>query len=120
LISNCFDLDHGRLAADPRFAELAAELAALSPIDSNETFNRYCREACRVWQEQFAKPVGEAAEFAERLVQPTIPTSWGGVIVTLHEPPRVKNTSSLGAAAIWRSKCTKKKTNGSRSGKVPG
>jgi hypothetical protein len=92
-----FELNHEKLGAEPRFAELAGELSALSPIDSPGTFNRYCREACRLWNEQLA---GEAAEtsanFAgllERLDQggdDVIATGWGGVVIAVHEHPRVQ------------------------------
>lgn len=92
-----FDLDHEKLASDPRFAEIGAALAAFSPIDSEETFNRYCREACRLWAGHFRKPVGETSpRFAELLEkiecrgEGVITTDWGGVVVTLHEPPRVE------------------------------
>ena len=34
LMRASFDLDHAKLAADPRFAEIAQKLSALSPINS--------------------------------------------------------------------------------------
>src|SRR3954447_16781878 len=85
-----FDVDHAKLAADPRFAEISEELSALSPIDSQESFNRYCREACSLWNREFPEPVGETAQFARLLEQLTITTQWGGVVVTLHVHPRVE------------------------------
>jgi hypothetical protein len=92
-----FDLDHEKLANDPRFAEIGAALGDLSPIDSEETFNRYCREACRLWASHFRNPVGETtARFPELLEkiecrgEGVIKTDWGGVVVTLHEHPRVE------------------------------
>jgi hypothetical protein len=95
--SPVFELNHEKLAADPRFAEIAAVLSDLSPIDSDETFNRYCREACEVWTGHFRKPVGETShrftdllERVERRSQSVIKTDWGGVVITLHEPPRVE------------------------------
>ena len=54
-----FDLDHAKLAADPRFAAIGLELSALSPINSRESFNRYCREACRLWNRAFPGGIGE-------------------------------------------------------------
>jgi len=74
-----FDLDHAKLAADPRFAAIGLELSALSPINSRESFNRYCREACRLWNRAF--PGGNDG---------VIRTGWGGVAITLHEHPRVE------------------------------
>ncbi|HEY8835999.1 MAG TPA: hypothetical protein VIM09_10480, partial [Chthoniobacterales bacterium] len=92
-----FELNHEKLAADPRFAEIAAVLSDLSPIDSDETFNLYCREACEMWGGHFRKPVGETShrftdllERVERRSQSVIKTDWGGVVITLHEPPRVE------------------------------
>ena len=92
-----FELDHEKLAADPRFGELGATLDDFSPIDSEETFNEYCREACRFWTSHFRKPVGQTSprfadllERIERRSQEVIKTGWGGVVITLHEPPRVE------------------------------
>ena len=95
--SPAFELNHAKLAVDPRFAEIATALNDLSPIDSDETFNRYCREACRLWRENFRNPIGEiTSRFAElleqieRRSQNVIKTGWGGVVITLHEHPRVE------------------------------
>ena len=91
-----FDLDHAKLAADPRFAGIAHELSALSPINSRESFNRYCREACRLWNCAFPGGIGETEQFAKLLnrIEHTndgvIRTGWGGVAITLHEHPRVE------------------------------
>jgi len=92
-----FELNHEKLASDPRFAEIATGLDAFSPINSEEAFNRYCREACQLWEKQFRDPVGETShrfpnllERIERRSQSVIKTEWGGVVVTLHEHPRVE------------------------------
>src|SRR5690349_13764538 len=85
-----FELDHAKLTADPRFAELAEKLSLLQPINSQDSFNRYCRAACRLWKEQFPNGVGETEQFASYLERLTIPTAWGGVVVTQHEHPRVE------------------------------
>lgn len=94
--SPVFDLNHENLGDDSRFAEIGAALDAFSPIDSEQTFNRYCREACRVWENQFRNPVGETShrfsellERIERRSDRVIKTDWGGVVITLHEHPRV-------------------------------
>lgn len=96
-VSAVFELNHEKLASDPRFAEIGAALDAFSPIDSDEAFNRYCREACRVWSGHFRNRVGEtSARFGELLEtiecrgQGVIKTGWGGVVITLHEHPRVE------------------------------
>ena len=93
-----FELNHDKLRSDPRLAAIAGDLDKQGPIDSHDAFNRYCREACRVWNEQFGSaPVGKtSAQFAElvgRVEQggkEIIQTPWGGVVVTLHEHPRVE------------------------------
>lgn len=91
-----FDLDHAKLAADPRFASIAEELSTLSPIDSPESFNRYCREACRLWSREFSEGIGETEQFPRLLQQientndNVIRTGWGGVVITFHEHRRVE------------------------------
>ena len=96
LMNASFDLDHAKLAADPRFAAIGLELSALSPINSRESFNRYCREACRLWNCAFPGGIGETEQFAKLLdrIEHTndgvIRTGWGGVVITLHEHPRVE------------------------------
>lgn len=96
-MDSVFDLNHEKLADDPRFAEIGAVLADFCPIDSEETFNRYCREACRLWTSHFRDRVGktssrfpELLEKVERRSEGVIKTDWGGVVVTLHEPPQVE------------------------------
>jgi hypothetical protein len=96
MADSSFDLDHGRLAVDPHFAGIAKGLSLLSPIDSPESFNRYCREACRLWQQEFPEGIGETEQFShlldriEKTTDGVIRTGWGGVVVTLHEHPRVE------------------------------
>ncbi len=91
-----YDLDHAKLAADPRFAEIAEGLTPLSPINSRASFNRYCREACRLWDEQFPGGIGETEQFAKLLDRVehandgVIRTGWGGVDISLHQHPRVE------------------------------
>ena len=92
-----FDLNHDSLASDSRFAAIASSLSAQSRIDSQESFNRYCRKACRLWSEHFSHaPSGTSPLFAElldrvnRRDEGTIQTPWGGVVIVLHEHPRVE------------------------------
>jgi len=92
-----FELNHQKLAADPRFAELARELCLLSPIDSRGAFNCYCETACRLWARYFPNELGKtSAQFTElrgRIEaggENVISTGWGGVVIRLHEPPRVE------------------------------
>jgi hypothetical protein len=95
--SPVFELNHAKLASDLRYSEIGAALSEFSPIDSEEAFNAYCREACQIWSGHFRKPVGQTShrftdllERVERRSQNVIKTDWGGVVVTLHEPPRVE------------------------------
>jgi len=91
-----FDLDHAKLAADPRFTGIGRDLRTLSPINSCASFNHYCREACRLWNQEFPAGIGETGQFAklldrvEHTEEGVIRTSWGGVAITLHEHPRVE------------------------------
>jgi mannose-6-phosphate isomerase-like protein (cupin superfamily) len=91
-----FNIDHADLATDLRFSDIAKHLAKLSPIDSTESFNRYCREACRIWQQKFPDGIGETEQFShyaaqiENTNESVIRTSWGGVVITLHQHPRVE------------------------------
>jgi hypothetical protein len=96
-MSASFDVDHEKLRADPRFHPIAEELSKLSPINSRAAFNRYCRAACRSWSEAFGDGIGktskqfdELAGRVERGGDGVIKTSWGGVVITLHEHPRVE------------------------------
>lgn len=95
--ASVFELNHEQLASNPRLAELGVALDTFSPIDSEETFNRYCREACRGWESQFRKPAGgtshrfsELLERIERRSNKVIETGWGGVVITRHEHPHVE------------------------------
>jgi hypothetical protein len=96
-MSASFDLNHDRLAGDSKFATIASSLSTPSRIDSRGAFNRYCRKACLLWSEHFSRsPVGTSAFFTElldridRRGEGTIKTPWGGVVIVLHEHPRVE------------------------------
>ena len=96
-MSATFDLNHDKLASDVRFAALARELSVLTPIDSRGAFNYYCRTACRLWANHFPHGIGQATGlFADLLARTgargkdVIPTGWGGVVITLHQHPRVE------------------------------
>jgi mannose-6-phosphate isomerase-like protein (cupin superfamily) len=92
-----FDLNHRKLAADSRYAAIAGSLSGQSRIDSQEAFNHYCRQACLLWRQHFLDgPVGTIALFhglldrIRRGGDGIIQTPWGGVVVVLHEHPRVE------------------------------
>jgi hypothetical protein len=93
-----FNLDHEKLTRDPRFAAIAHALSAQLRIDSRDAFNHYAREALRVWNQLFGqKPIGEMSplfnELLEKVIrggEGVIQTPWGGVVITVHEHPRVE------------------------------
>lgn len=92
-----FDLNHERLADNPKFTAIADGLSAQSRIDSRDAFNRYCRNACLLWSEHFSRvPVRTSPLFTELLHRidrhdkGTIQTLWGGVVIVLHVHPRVE------------------------------
>jgi hypothetical protein len=96
-MSAVFELNHKKLTDDPRFASIADKLSARSPIDSRASFNRYCREACQLWSEHFAVGVGKTSTHFTALLDKVdegggevIKTPWGGVVIELHEHPRVE------------------------------
>jgi hypothetical protein len=96
-MSPSFDLNYDRLASVSNLATLASSLSAQSRIDSQGAFNRYCRKACLLWSEHFSnQPIGTTTLFPElldrinRLGEGTIQTPWGGVLIVLHEHPRVE------------------------------
>ena len=96
-MSASFNLNHDRLAADSKLAGIASSLRTQSRIDSRDAFNRYCRKACSLWSQHFSnEPVGTTKLFPElldrinRRAEGTIQTPWGGVVVVLHEHPRVE------------------------------
>jgi mannose-6-phosphate isomerase-like protein (cupin superfamily) len=95
-MSASFDLNHSRLAGNPRFTNFASKLSNQSRIDSRDAFNRYCRKACLLWSESFGHPPEMSPFFSELLdridqrAEGTIKTPWGGVVIVLHEHPRVE------------------------------
>jgi mannose-6-phosphate isomerase-like protein (cupin superfamily) len=97
-MSAVFDLNHDRLSGDPKSEAIARALSARHPhIDSREAFNCFCREACLLWREHFGHASAPTSALFDDLLERikrrgegTIPTPWGGVVVTLHEHPRVE------------------------------
>jgi mannose-6-phosphate isomerase-like protein (cupin superfamily) len=92
-----FALNHRKLAADSRYAAIAGSLSTQLRIDSQETFNHYCRQACLLWRQHFRDgPVGTTTLFPglldriQRGGDGIIQTPWGGVVIVLHEHPRVE------------------------------
>ncbi len=81
-------------------AELAAfrqRLSAMTLIDSQASFNRFCRQACVLWADAVSTDEGPAGVRFSDLARDldaggdhVIPTSWGGVVIRVHEHPRVE------------------------------
>jgi mannose-6-phosphate isomerase-like protein (cupin superfamily) len=102
-MSASFDLNHDKLASESKFASIASSLSTQTCIDSREAFNRYCRKACSLWSRQFSnRPVGTTTLFPELLDRINrgghgiIQTPWGGVVIVLHEHPRVEKYLVIG------------------------
>jgi hypothetical protein len=96
-MSVVFELNHDSLKHDPQFAGVARELSRLPAIDSQPSFNRYCREAIRSWREHFGDGIGKTSSHftalcqrVERGGEGVIKTGWGGVVIRLYEHPRVE------------------------------
>lgn len=93
-MNNQFALDHSLLTAVP--ASFAKKLDALPPINSQATFNRYCQAACDLWNQLAAKQERNYVRYSDLLQKidqrdaDTIPTSWGGVVITKHQHPQVE------------------------------
>jgi mannose-6-phosphate isomerase-like protein (cupin superfamily) len=92
-----FDLNYDKLTSESKFVAIASSLSTHSRIDSRDAFNRFCRNACALWTEQFSnRPVGATTLFRELLDRVNrggdriIQTPWGGVVIVLHEHPRVE------------------------------
>lgn len=90
-----FGLDLRQL--EPRYAAFVRSMDRWERIDSTESFNRFCQLACRAWRQAFPEGLGATSpQFGELLMQiaaggdQVIPTGWGGVVITLHQHPRVE------------------------------
>jgi mannose-6-phosphate isomerase-like protein (cupin superfamily) len=94
-MAEVFALDHSRLAMlQPHLAE---KLSEQNKIDSRASFNRYCQRAIEIWAKEFSHAKRQTSEkfrdLESQIASPNdnvIKTGWGGVVVTLHEPPRVE------------------------------
>jgi hypothetical protein len=97
-MNEAFTLDHQPLLGDARFHALAVELDRRPRIDSNASFNDYGRAAVAAWRAHCAgRPIGSISSRFTPLMSEIeaggphiIWTGWGGVVVTLHEHPRVE------------------------------
>lgn len=93
-----FPLRYEGLFQDRRMSAFASDLSVETHIDSAVTFNRFCQKACRLWEQHFGQSgIGQTTSlFQEQLRRveqggsDVIQTSWGGVAIDLHEPPRVE------------------------------
>jgi hypothetical protein len=93
-----FPLNHELLAGDARYERFAEKLGRQMQISSAAEFNRYCREACRLWELHVAafqppKPGVHFPELLRRVEEGgpgVIRTGWGGVVIERHEHPEVE------------------------------
>jgi hypothetical protein len=81
--------------ADPRLSRFNDAMAGETIIDSNESFNGFCRRAIRVWNESvqwvtteklfpmLLRRIGEGGAM-------NIATAWGGVAITERNDPHVE------------------------------
>ena len=95
--SPVFELNHEKLAADPRFAEIGAALDRFRRSIPTRRSTVIAAKPAEIWTGHFRNPVGETShrftellERIERRSQSVIKTEWGGVVITLHEHPRVE------------------------------
>ena len=97
--ADVFDVNFVALAADPDMSALAEGLAEFGRIDSQASFNAFCRASCTLWQNQVAHQYGASkAQFDElqarisegAVTDSVIPTPWGGVVITRLAPPTVE------------------------------
>jgi hypothetical protein len=101
-MSASFVLNYDKLS-DPMFGAFVEGLRGEPCIDSSETFNRFCRQACLLWNQQFgAAPASTSVRFSElleridRRSEGAIPTTWGGVVVVRYEHPQVEKDDGIG------------------------
>ena len=96
-MNEVFALNHRDLATNPRFTALAGELSTTAQIDSRDSFNRYCRDACQRWSKHFPSAIGTATSQFTFLLhrvscggEGIIQTPWGGVVIERHQHPCVE------------------------------
>lgn len=94
-----FHLDHYPLQHNAELSKLADELIQLTQIDSQATFNAYCKAACSLWRKHFPQNRGSTSQQFSELSQriaigpvknEVIPTPWGGVVITAYQPTQIE------------------------------
>lgn len=98
-MSHIFNLDHSLLKQNPELSQLADALMQFRQIDSQTTFNTYCKAVCSLWQTHFPNGRGTTSQQFYELSQKIasgpveneiIPTPWGGVVVTAYQPTQIE------------------------------
>lgn len=96
-MEDSFTLDYSPLKDGGRFSRLADLPGVCRTINSPASFNAFCRQACRAWQEVFPAGVGAVSrqfrDLSKKLEESggnVIRAPWGGVVITRHEPPQVE------------------------------
>lgn len=91
-----FALDHSPLHNAPAYSVLAQQLDVLGPIDSQSSFNCYCKAACKLWDQLVISSEQKYPRYSALLNKihkreaNTIATTWGGVVITAHQHPQVE------------------------------
>ena len=92
-----FNISVNSIDPENRFPRLLTAVSQLTnKIYSSESFNEFCQSAVSLWNEINCSEQSPASEKFQRLSSElearqdgTIPTIWGGVVVTEHQHPKV-------------------------------
>ena len=97
--ATAFNLDHTPLKQNSELSGLADDLMKFSQIDSQATFNAYCKAVCSLWKKHFPSSRGSTSQLFSDLNQriaagpienEVIPTPWGGVVITAYQPTQIE------------------------------
>ncbi len=82
---------------DVAMAAYGTALGVQTLVDSQSSFNHFCRQACALWQQHFPEGRGESGKLTADLWtrlkaggESIISTSWGGVVVEQYQHPKVE------------------------------
>jgi hypothetical protein len=96
---NVYRLDLDPIRERSKSHGLIHDMGRVPLIDSQASFNEFCREVCRLWRSHYPEGKRSVTPEFQRLAQQivagaidnqVIQTSWGGVVVTRHQHPDVE------------------------------